>query len=407
MYNRYLGVFKKHYPAKKLAPLLALIVALSPFAIDTYLPAIPTMAKFFVVEIHLVELSIPIYLLGFAMGQITGGPVSDNYGRKWIGIIGLTLFFVSSFAIVFISTVQQLWMLRFIQAFGGGFGLVICAAIVRDLYDGKDAAKIFTLVGFIMMIAPLIAPTIGSLLLLFFNWQAIFIMLGSYAFIQIFIIFTLIPETKRLRKLAGYKQLNLSEIIANYWKILSNKSALPFLLCSSFVAASMFAFLTEISFLYIEYYHITETTFAWLFSLNILSMMTCNRINRYLLDHWDSKKILKLGLLLQLSAAVLLLISGLIQLDSLIVVVVLLMVVIGSFGLIAPNNMACYMHYFSHTSGTANALFGSSQFVFGAIIGILLSLIHNGTPIPMFAIILVCSFFGYLSFSLRPKLIKD
>ena len=76
MYNRYLSVFKKHYPAKRLAPLLAMIVALSPFAIDTYLPAIPTMAKFFQVDIQLIELSIPLYLIGFSLGQIMGGPIS-------------------------------------------------------------------------------------------------------------------------------------------------------------------------------------------------------------------------------------------------------------------------------------------------------------------------------------------
>ena len=178
VYKRYQGVYKKHYPANRLAPLLAIIVALSPFAIDTYLPAIPAMAEFFTVDIHLIELSIPIYLIGFAFGQIIGGPISDNHGRKWIGIIGLSLFFLSSFAIIYVETVQQLWIFRFIQAFGGGFGLVICAAVVRDLYDGKDAAKIFTLISLIMMIAPLIAPSIGAILLQYYSWKAIFVLLA-------------------------------------------------------------------------------------------------------------------------------------------------------------------------------------------------------------------------------------
>ncbi|HHL32635.1 MAG TPA: MFS transporter, partial [Oceanospirillales bacterium] len=221
MYKRYLSVYKKHYPAKRLAPLLALIVALSPFAIDTYLPAIPTMAQFFQVNIQLVELSIPLYLIGFALGQIIGGPISDNYGRKWIGIFGLSLFFSTSFLITFTDNVTQLWVLRFVQAFGGGFGLVICSAIVRDLYDGKDAAKIFTLIGFIMMIAPLIAPAIGSIFLYYFNWQAIFSLLAIYAFLQIIIIFFFIPDTKKLRKVAGYPHLNLLQVLRNYKRIIA------------------------------------------------------------------------------------------------------------------------------------------------------------------------------------------
>ena len=401
MYNRYLSVFKKHYPAKRLAPLLALIVALSPFAIDTYLPAIPTMAQFFQVDIQLVELSIPIYLFGFALGQIMGGPISDNYGRRWIGVIGLSVFFLTSFSIMFATSIQQLWALRFIQAYGGGFGLVICAAIVRDLYDGKDAAKIFTLVGFIMMVAPLIAPAVGSILLQYFNWQSIFALLAFYAFIQIFVVFLFIPETKRLRRVAGFEHLNMQQVLSNYKNIVGNKSALVFLLCSSFVAATMFAFLTEASFLYIEYFQVKESNFAWLFGLNIISMMTFNRINHYLLDYWGSLKILKMGLIIQLTAATLLLLTGLIQLDNLYVIVGLLMLIIGSFGLISPNNMACYMHHFPNTSGTANAVIGSSQFAFGAIIGLILSGLHNGTPVPMFSMILISSLLAFLSFSSR------
>ena len=401
MYNRYLGVFKKHYPANRLAPLLAVIVALSPFAIDTYLPAIPDMAVFFQVEIHLIELSIPIYLFGFAIGQLVGGPMSDNYGRRWIGIFGLCLFFVSSLLIMYIDNIQQLWGLRFIQAFGGGFGLVICAAIVRDLYDGKDAAKIFTLIGLMMMIAPLIAPSIGALLLQLFSWQAIFALLAVYALVQVFVVLFLLPDTKNLRRVAGYGHLTIRQVFSNYKSIVSHRYALPFLLCSSFVAATMFAFLTEVSFLYIEYFQVKETTFAWLFALNILSMMSFNRLNRYLLDHWQSTNILKMGLIIQLSAAILLLMSALIQLDNLAVIVGLLMLVIGSFGLIAPNNMACYIHHFPKTSGTANAIIGSSQFAMGGVVGLLLSNLHNGTPVPMFSLIFISSLLGFISFTLK------
>jgi DHA1 family bicyclomycin/chloramphenicol resistance-like MFS transporter len=403
MYNRYLNLFRQHYPAKKIAPLLAIIVALSPFAIDTYLPAIPTMAKYFNVDIHLIELSIPIYLIGFALGQITGGPISDNYGRRWIGIIGLSLFFLASLSIIFITNIPQLWLFRFIQAFGGGFGLVICSAVVRDLYDGKDAAKIFTLIGLIMMIAPLIAPTVGSLLLQYFSWRAIFILLAVYSIIQVFVILIWVPETKKLRKVAGYEHLSLKQVLGNYWSIISHKNAMAYLLCSSFVAASLFAFLTEISFLYIEYFAVSEEKFAWLFGLNIVSMMLFNRLNHYLLDYWQPKNILKLGLIIQTCSTLLLLLTALFSLHSLIIVVILLMITIGSFGIIAPNNMACYMSYFQQTSGTANAVIGSSQFALGAIIGLILAHLHNGTPFPMFGMMLAMTALGLLSFVKRNK----
>ena len=401
MYERYLNVFKKHYPAKKLAPLLALVVALSPFAIDTYLPAMPSMAHYFQVDIHLIELSIPLYLIGFAIGQLMGGPISDNYGRKWIGIVGLSIFFTASVLILFVNNVYELWGLRFIQAFGGGFGLVICAAVVRDLYAGKDAAKIFTLIGFIMMIAPLIAPTVGSILLSYFNWKAIFVLLSVYSFVQILVIFALVPETKRLRKVAGFDHLTFKQVITGYWKIISHPTARYYLLSSSFVAAALFAFLTEISFLYIEYFGVNEKKFAWLFGLNIVSMMSFNRLNHFLLDRWEPKQILKLGLMIQFSAAVLLLLTAVFHLHNLILVVGLLMMIIGSFGIIAPNNMSCYMHYFLSNSGAANAVIGSSQFAFGAIVGFIVSHLHNGTPFPMFVTLLISTTLGFMAFSLR------
>jgi len=398
VHKRYQEVYKKHYPAKRLAPLLAIIVALSPFAIDTYLPAIPAMANYFGVNIHLIELSIPIYLIGFALGQIMGGPISDNYGRKWIGIIGLSLFFISSFAIIYVETVNQLWLFRFIQAFGGGFGLVICAAVVRDLYDGKDAAKIFTLISLIMMIAPLIAPSVGAILLQYYSWKAIFTLLAIYSFSQIIAIILFVPETKRLRMVGGYEYLNFNQVIKNYWTIISHKSALTFLLCSSFVASALFSFLTEISFIYIEYYQLSEKMFAWLFGMNIVSMMIFNRINHFLLDKWSPRRILKIGLLIQTSAAFVLLLVGIFQIDELILVVGLLMLIVGSFGIIAPNNMACYMNYFPKTSGTANAVMGSSQFALGAIVSLILAQLHNGTQIPMFSMIFISAFLGLLVF---------
>ena len=132
-------------------------------------------------------------------------------------------------------------------------------------------------------------------------------------------------------------------------------------------------------------------------------MMVCNRINHYLLDYWHSVKILKMGLILQVTASALLLLLAIVGLMNLSLTVVLLMIVIGSFGLIAPNNMTSYMHYFPKNSGAATAVVGSSQYIFGAIIGVVLSLLHNGTPLPMFAMVFFCALMGFLSVQLRNK----
>jgi len=196
----------------------------------------------------------------------------------------------------------------------------------------------------------------------------------------------------------GYELLNVTQILKNYWSIISHKSALTYLLCSSFVAGALFSFLTEISFIYIEFYHLSEKKFAWLFALNIISMMIFNRINHYLLDLWSPRRILKIGLFIQIVSAFLLLLLALLQINEIILVVILLMLIIGSFGIIGPNNMACYMTYFPRSSGTATAVLGSSQFAMGALVSLILSHLHDGTQLPMYSMIFISTLLGLISF---------
>jgi len=159
---------------------LALLTATTPFAIDTYLPAMPTMAQDFDVPLSSIELSISLFLIGFALGQLIGGPVSDRFGRRMSATIGLTLFALASFAAAFATSVESFLLFRFLQAFGGGFATVVSNATVRDHFTGKESAQILSMIQSIMYIAPLLAPVIGSLLLHFASWNAIFIFLGFY-----------------------------------------------------------------------------------------------------------------------------------------------------------------------------------------------------------------------------------
>src|SRR5690606_11116214 len=145
-----------------LAAILAGLVAVAPFAIDTYLPALPLMAGDLNTSIEWIQASIPAYLIGGAIGQFFGGPLSDQIGRKPVGLFGLLLYAASSLLIWQCTSVEALLVLRFTQALGGGSATVIVAATVRDSQDGKDAARMMALIGLIMTIAPLLAPAVGA-----------------------------------------------------------------------------------------------------------------------------------------------------------------------------------------------------------------------------------------------------
>jgi DHA1 family bicyclomycin/chloramphenicol resistance-like MFS transporter len=401
--DQYLKSLQQAFPPKRLSFLLAIVVALTPFAVDMYLPAMPAMADYFGTGIEQIEISMPLFLLGFALGQLVGGPVSDNYGRKPIGVAGFTVFTLASGLILFAPTVEALWVLRFFQAFGGGFGAVIAAAIVRDLYDGKDSARIFTLIGFIMMIAPLIAPAVGAVLLASFGWQSIFLVLAVYAALQIVIIALLLPETQTLRLLRGYQRSGPKQVLAVYWMIITRRQSLGYLLCQAFVVGSMFAFLTEAAFMYIEYYGVSTATFPILFGANIIVMMFFNRLNARLLDSYSSRQLLKLGITVQVvsvSLLLLLYVSGLLNLWS---NVLLVMFTIGPIGIIGPNNMASLLQCFSKHSATANAVMGTSQFALGALIGMLVSLLHTGSLLPLFSIMFVSTLIASMVLRISPQ----
>ncbi len=402
MPEQLLRSLQQTFPPKRLSFLLAIVVALTPFAVDMYLPAMPAMAGYFATGIEQIEMSMPLFLLGFALGQIVGGPVSDNYGRKPIGIAGFSLFTLASVLILYAPTVESLWLLRFVQAFGGGFGAVIAAAIVRDLYDGKDSVRIFTLIGLIMMVAPLVAPAIGALMLDLFGWQSIFMALAIYAVVQIFIIGLLLPETQTLRLLRGHQRVGPRQVLGIYKMIVTRRQSLGYLLCQAFVVGSMFAFLTEASFMYIEYYGVSTSDFPILFGANIIMMMFFNRLNAKLLDRYSSRKLIKLGISVQLIAVSLLLLLYVTGNLSLWSNVLLIMFSIGPIGIIGPNNMAAYLQCFSKNSATANAVMGASQFALGAVIGILISLMHTGSLLPLFSIMFLSTLAASLALRISP-----
>jgi len=396
----HLKTLQQAFPPKRLSILLAIVVALTPFAIDMYLPAMPVMAVYFSTSIDQIEISLPLFLIGFALGQIIGGPISDNYGRKLIGIAGFSLFTVASVLILFAPTVESIWILRFVQAFGGGFGAVIAAAIVRDLYDGKDSAKIFTLIGLIMMVAPLIAPAVGALMLENFGWKSIFVVLAMYAVVQVMIIGLMLPETKTLRLMRGHQRAGPKQV---YKMIIARRQSLGYLLCQAFVAGGMFAFLTEAAFMYIEYYGVSTGNFPLLFGANILVMMFFNRLNAKLLDHYSSRQLLKLGLtvsLVSISLLLLLYATGTLSLWS---NVLLIMFTLGPLGIIGPNNMVSFLECFSRNSATANAVMGTFQFGLGAIVGLTVSVLHNGSLLPLFSLMFLCALIATLVLRISPE----
>lgn len=386
---------------KQMAALLAMLVAIMPFSVDAYLPAIPAMADSLGADIHRIEQSLSTFMFGVAAGQLVGGSIADIKGRRVVALTGLVVYIASVIGLVFIRSADELLLLRMVQAFGAGMTVVVVGAIVRDNYEGNKAAQMFALIGIIMMGAPLVAPMLGAALKALGGWRLIFGFLALYAAIVWGLLY------RFLAKPVHTDAINRSifrTVAARYRHVLSTRPALGFLFFQAFSFSSMFVFLTESSFVYMNLYGLSAHAYAWVFGLNIITMATFNRITAWKLKTGsDAQDILKWGILIQLAANALMVAAVMLTgMPPLWWLVGCVMVSVGTQGLIVANTQACFMGYFKEEGGSANAVLGVCQSLIGAAVGMLTTWLHNGTPQVMAGMMLaatVCGIVLLLAFS--------
>jgi len=364
-----------------LLPLLASIIAVSPLAIDMYLPAMPTLALQFNTDISMVQNSLSIYLLGYALGLIVFGPMADKYSRRALVMIGLGGFTFFSFILPFANSVNEFLMFRFLQAFISSAATVVVPGTIKERY-GKNTAKGFSYVSMIMMLAPMIAPTIGSFLLLH-SWQAIFFSLGGYSFIILLLVYHFLPEVQREEN-----QPSVS-FVSRYKIVFSHKKSQLDLLSSMVISLAFFSFITSISFIYLTVFEVSELTFSILFGLTVIGLMTAHFTNTRLVTRKGSRRMLSYGLLVGITSSSALVIVTYWQLPIAYTVFCLLPLM-GSISMTAVNADALVLLEFSKESGTATAVIGTLRFGIGSLAGPILAYFYNGTALPFALLMWSC-----------------
>lgn len=356
---------------KLMAVLMAMLVTLMPFSIDAYLPAIPEMAQSLNADVHRIEQSLSLFMFGTAFGQVVGGSVSDIKGRKPVALTGLAVYCLAVAAIVFASSAEQLLNLRVVQAFGAGMTVVIVGAMVRDYYSGRKAAQMFALIGIILMVVPLVAPMVGALLQGLGGWQAIFVFLAAYSLVLLGLVQYFLPKPA----VGGKIGRDVFGLVAGRFKrVLKTRAAMGYLFFQAFSFGSMFAFLTESSFVYQQLYRVTPHQYAWAFALNIITMMFFNRITAWRLKTGaHPQSILLWGIVVQFAA-------NLSQLAA-----VLFFGLPPFWLLVGANTQACFMSYFKEEGGSANAVLGVFQSLIGAGVGMAATFLHDGSATVMAA----------------------
>jgi len=371
----------------RLLLILGALSAFAPFAIDMYLPSFPTLARVFATDIEHVQLSLAVYFAGLASGQLFYGPLADRFGRRPPLLIGIGLFCLGSLGCALAPSLSWLIAARFVQALGGCAGMVIARAVVRDLCEPMAAARAFSQIMLVTGIAPIIAPLVGSLLLSAFGWQAIFVSLALFAGACGAAVALWLPESLP----AQHARPPLSGALRNYLRLLRDRHFIGHTLTGGIAMAGMFAYISGSPFVLIELYGVAPEHYGWLFGLNAAGFILFGQLNARLVVRQGPVFWLRRAVLAYAAAGLVLLLVGAFQPKSLVVFMLPLFCAIALLGCIVPNTSACALAGQGANAGSASALMGSLQFILAALASSAVGVLHNGTVVPLCAVLALCA----------------
>jgi len=364
--------------------ILGALTAVAPLSIDMYLPSFPSLAQSFSVDPGRVQETLSIFFIGLAVGQAVYGPLADRYGRRRPLLVGVAIYVVASLFASFGKTIDGLIALRLTEALGGCAGMVISRAIVRDLFDEREAARAFSLLILVMGLAPILAPLVGGYILVAAGWRAIFLVLAVFGLVGFIASWAGLPETLPPE---ARRRENITGILRNYGRLTLNRRYMVPALAASLIMAGMFSYIANSPFVFIELHGVSPKTFGILFGLNALGLVAASQINRAALVRWSPRTILGWAVAANVTAAVILVASA--GSSHLFVFVVPLWLCIASLGFLNPNAVAIAMSASGPHAGSASALMGVMQFTAGAFAAGLVGWFHTGTAYPM-AITIAC-----------------
>jgi DHA1 family bicyclomycin/chloramphenicol resistance-like MFS transporter len=368
--------------------ILGLLSAIGPFSIDMYLPAFPVIAKGLHTNIEQVQLSLSSFFIGISLGQLAYGPLLDRYGRKKPLYVGIIIYLLASAGCAMAASVNQLILLRFLQALGACVGIVASRAMIRDLFPVKESAKVFSLLLLVIAISPMIAPTVGGYVTAAFGWHAVFIALAIVAALIFIAVHFYLPESRQPDP--GFS-LKPKPIINNFLSVIKEPQFYTYALAGCIGAAGQYAYISGSPYVFIELFHVSEKHYGWLFACNAAGLIGFSQLNSVLLKKYTSQQLI--GTLQLVQAGVVLIafagaFFGWLTLPS---TCFLLFCFLSLQGIIFPNASALSIAPFSSNAGSASALLGAIQMGCGALASAAVSIFANNSAIPMTGVIAFCT----------------
>jgi DHA1 family bicyclomycin/chloramphenicol resistance-like MFS transporter len=363
--------------------LLGTLTALGPFSIDMYLPGFPAIAENLHTTVARVALSLSSFFVGISAGQLLYGPLLDRFGRKKPLYFGLLLYVVSSAGCLAVHSIEQLIILRFVQAIGSCAAAVASVTLVRDLFPVKDSAKVFALLMLVVGVSPMVAPTVGGYVSAAFGWQAVFLMLGAIGALLLLATFFWLPD--------NYKpDLTLSlkprPILTNFWAVLREPQFTTYAFTGAISFSGLFAYVSGSPLVFMDIFHVDGKVYGWIFAFLSIGLIGSSQVNSQLLRKYQSEQIVLAALLCQSVIACIFLILTSANIIGLGGTVAFLFLYLCCLGFTNPNTSALSLAPFTRNAGSASALMGAIQMALGALASVSVSLFNTHSATPMVAI---------------------
>ncbi|MCB1690715.1 MAG: multidrug effflux MFS transporter [Halioglobus sp.] len=380
-----------HPDSRWLLALLAALVALGPLSVDVYLPAMPTMMTALGTDIRHMHLTLSTYLTGFALFHLACGPLADRFGRKPVLIGGTVLFVLACLGCSLSTTVEELLLFRFIQGVGACVGPTLARAVARDVFGPTRAARALSLIAMLMALAPAVAPTMGSIMMLWLPWPSIFVFLAVYGVAMIVLIHVFLAESLPQRQ-----SLHPLSIARNYAELLRSHMFITATVGSAFVYAGLLAYLSSSSFVYIDMLGVPVQYFGFVFLTSVAGYMSGSALSARMSLSFASEKTVLVGAALVAVSTIIMWVGAHLFPRSITVLMLPMMFYSTGMGLVLPNAMAVALRPFAHIAGTASALMGFIQMALSAFATAMVGTFLSDTPAPMLNFMVLITFVALL-----------
>ncbi|WP_225216249.1 multidrug effflux MFS transporter [Microbacterium pullorum] len=388
--------------------LLGALTALGPFTIDLYLPAFPVLEADFQTSAAAIQLTLTGTMIGFALGQLVVGPLSDKVGRRVPLIVVTALHVLASAAAAFAPTLELLSVARVLMGAGAAAGGVVAAAIVRDLFGGRRLVVMLSRLALVSGVAPVVAPLIGSGLLAVMPWRGLFLVLALYGAVMLVCALIFLPETlPRARR----QEKGSTTVLQRYRSVLGDRVFIGVLIIGGMTFSGLFSYLSASSFLFQQTYGFDAQQYGLLFAINsvgvVIGVQTASRLATRFGPQW----------VLAISTGVLVLAATTIIIGDLLGaglwgVIIPLFVFMTACGFTFPCVQVLALDRHGKAAGTAQSLIGAVNFGVAGLVSPVVGWVAGEagiTPTTMATVMVGCSIIAVLSLWIvvRPKTVAQ